>query len=129
MTGGCLCGAVRYRADGPLDPVVVCHCSQCRRSSGHLQAFTGALREHVSVQGPVGFASTPGVTRRGFCPTCGASLFWDRLASPKLDICAGSLDAPTGLELAEHIFAADKGDYYAITDGLPQHASFGEGEA
>ncbi|MGO1081292.1 GFA family protein [Inquilinus sp. CA228] len=40
QTGGCLCGAVRYRVTGPLRPVVACHCSQCRRTSGHVAAFT-----------------------------------------------------------------------------------------
>ena len=52
-TGGCLCGAVRYRVDGPLDPVVACHCTQCRRSSGHHVAATGARREDVTIEGEV----------------------------------------------------------------------------
>ena len=50
-TGGCLCGAVRYRVDGPLDPVVACHCTQCRRSTGHHAAATGARREDVTIDG------------------------------------------------------------------------------
>lgn len=122
-TGGCLCGAVRYRVSGEVSPAVACHCSQCRRASGHLLAFVDAPRDAVTVEGEVAwFDSTPGEIRRGFCPRCGSQLFWDRTADPRLDIAAGSLDAPTGTRLAEHIFAADKGDYYEIADGLPQHA-------
>jgi hypothetical protein len=121
-TGGCLCGAVRYRVHGPLDQVVACHCSQCRRTSGHYAAATGARREDVTIEGEVAwFESTPGVIRRGFCPVCGSNLFWDRMAAPKLDIWAGTLDGDTGLRLVEHIFVAEKGDYYAIADGVAQH--------
>jgi hypothetical protein len=121
-SGGCLCGAVRYRVDGPLDAVVACHCGQCRRASGHHAAATGARRGDVTIEGEVAwYESTPGVIRRGFCPVCGSNLFWDRMASDRLDIWAGTLDGPTGLGLVRHIFVADKGDYYTIADGLPQH--------
>ena len=123
-TGGCLCGAVRYRVDGPLDPVVACHCTQCRRWTGHHAAATSARREDVAVTGTVAwYESTPGVIRRGFCPVCGSSLFWDRLSSARLDIWSGTIDGPTGLRLVGHIYVADKGDYYAIADGLPQAAA------
>ncbi|CAN5776656.1 GFA family protein [soil metagenome] len=127
MTGGCLCGAVRYRIDGPLRPVVACHCTQCRRTSGHHVAATAAPREAVAVEGTVSwFASSLGV-RRGFCAVCGSNLFWDDSARPHLSIWAGSLDGPTGLRLTHHIFVAEKGDYYDIADGLPQHAGSGGG--
>src|ERR1700735_4617008 len=43
-TGGCMCGAVRYRVDGPLRSIVVCHCEQCRRMTGHVLAATAAKR-------------------------------------------------------------------------------------
>jgi hypothetical protein len=128
--GGCLCGALRYRVEGPLDPVGDCHCSQCRRASGHFAAYTGALLEHVAIERDVAwFESTPGEIRRGFCPRCGSQLFWDRIAAPKLDIAAGCLDAPTGVALARHIFVPDNGDYHAIADSLPQHARGSESGA
>jgi hypothetical protein len=117
--GGCLCGAVRFRVTGPLRDVVACHCSQCRRSSGHFVAATAAARGNVSIDGPVvWYESSPGV-RRGFCPTCGAQLFWAGADATRISIHTGSLDAPTGLRLAGHIFVGDKGDYYAIADDLP----------
>lgn len=62
--------------------------------------------------------------RRGFCGTCGSSLFWhaDGLEKHKdqIAVALGALKAPTGIKLEEHIFVADKGDYYDIADGLPQ---------
>ncbi len=120
--GGCLCGAVRFEVRGPLRPVVACHCGQCRRMSGHFTAATAARRRDLSIRGERALAwyeSSPGV-RRGFCATCGSSLFWDSAGRDYMAIFAGSLDQPTGLELVEHIFTEDRGDYYEIADSLPQ---------
>ncbi len=119
--GGCLCGAVRFVVDGPLRPVVACHCIQCRKTSGHYVAATSAPRDGVRIEGEVRWFQSSDTARRGFCPVCGSSLFWDGPGS-HLSIHAGALEAPTGLRLAGHIYCADKGDYYDITDDLPQAA-------
>ena len=120
-TGGCLCGAVTYRVTGPLRPVVACHCGQCRKTSGNFVAATSALREHVEITGTPQWYASSATARRGFCPTCGSNLFWDGPGA-NLSIFAGTLDAPTGIMLAGHIFCAHKGDYYEITDDLPKAA-------
>lgn len=120
--GGCLCGAVRYEVRGPLGPVYACHCSQCRRASGHDFVSTSAPRARFTLlqfDALRWYASSPRA-RRGFCSTCGSLLFWDAPAEDYICFTAGSIDPPTGLALAAHIFTADKGDYYAIADGLPQ---------
>ncbi|EEB84484.1 glutathione-dependent formaldehyde-activating, GFA [Roseobacter sp. GAI101] len=67
---------------------------------------------------PRWYTSSPGV-RRGFCPTCGSFLFWKSDADPDTGISLGAIDGPTGLHLTRHIFVADKGDYYDITDSVP----------
>lgn len=118
-TGSCLCGAVRYRVTGPMRPVVACHCTQCRKTSGHHVAATSAAREAVEVSGEVAWYRSSEVARRGFCPVCGSNLFWDG-PGVNLSIMAGTLDGATGLTLVGHIYCADKGDYYEIADGLPQ---------
>ncbi len=56
---------------------------------------------------------------RGFCSRCGGNLFWKQRGRDAISITAGTLDTPTGLTVEEHIFVADKSDYYAIEDGLP----------
>lgn len=48
-TGGCLCGGVRYAIRGELRGVIACHCSQCRRTSGHHSAMTSAPNERLSL--------------------------------------------------------------------------------
>jgi hypothetical protein len=76
----------------------------------------------VSIVGDVRwYACKPGV-RNGFCPLCGAQLFWDVAGAPDLSIEMGAFDGPSGLRLAGHIFTAEKGDYYDIADGLPTAA-------
>jgi hypothetical protein len=59
---------------------------------------------------------------RGFCNRCGGNLFWRTLDGDTLSIAAGSLDTPTGLKTAEHIFVADKSDYYELDDTVPKKA-------
>jgi len=118
--GRCLCGAISFTVTEPLRPVVACHCGQCRKTSGHHVAATAAPREAVTVTGePRWYESSPGV-RRGFCPTCGAPMFWDSETSATLGIFAGALDDAADLAMAGHIFTEGRPGYYAIVDGLPQ---------
>lgn len=121
-SGGCLCGGVRYRVDGRLSDVGACHCSQCRRTTGHYFAAATCKRSDMAFDRDETLAwyeSSPGIYR-GFCSRCGSSLFWQDSRRDEIDILAGTLDMPTGLVMVDHIFVADKGDYYEITDGLPQ---------
>ncbi|MFA9461245.1 GFA family protein [Thiohalorhabdus sp. Cl-TMA] len=122
--GGCLCGAVRFRVMGPIRDPVACHCGQCRRQTGHYAANTATHRSNLRMDREEGlrwYESSPGI-RRGFCGQCGSTLFWDNQERPYMGIAAGSLDAPTGLRLAAHIFTADAGDYYELSDDLHKDA-------
>ncbi len=126
MTGGCLCGAVRYEISGPLRDVIVCHCHECRRWHGHVCAATAVRREQLTVTGSeLRWFDSPrsdAGARRGFCTACGSSLFWDAPERPTVSIAAGTLDEPTGLRTIAHIHTAQKGDYYELPeDGLPRH--------
>jgi hypothetical protein len=123
MRGSCLCGSVTYEVSGPLRPSVACHCTQCRKTSGHYwsatQAAPGALAIHDS--GSLRWFRSSDKAERGFCAICGSSLFWrhddDGGVVP---IGSGTLDGPTGITTVKHIYTADKGDYYDIADTVPQ---------
>jgi hypothetical protein len=122
-TGACLCGAVRYEVAGPLRSVVLCHCTQCRRSTGHFMAATAARQGDfrlLAAEELRWYASSDSA-RRAFCGRCGSTLFWQGVGRDYISIAAGTLDGATGLNCACHIHVADKGDYYSIEDGLPQH--------
>lgn len=120
--GGCLCGAVRYAVSGPMRHVVACHCTQCRRTTGHFMAATAAKRSDfhlVRSEALQWYASSEG-SRRGFCGRCGSTLFWEGKGRDYISIAAGTLDDSTGLQIACHIFVADKGAYYSIDGEAPQ---------
>jgi len=123
ITGGCYCGAVRYEVSAPLTAVTYCHCSKCRRWHGHVGAYTAVDRDGFRLTEARGLKWHPLSTtvRRGFCGECGSSVLFDEIPDPKMSICAGTLDAPTGVREKAHIFAGSKGDYYEIEGDLPQY--------
>jgi len=121
VQGSCLCGGVTFTVAMPLGAVTACHCTQCRKISGHYSAAVPAPWDAVAVVGEVRWYDSSADARRGFCPVCGSYLFWRQVDAPEVFISAGTLDDSTGLHLTGHIFTADKGDYYDIADGLPQY--------
>lgn len=122
-TGRCLCGAVRFRTSGPLRGVIYCHCSQCRRQTGHFYAATNVALDRIAIEGTDSLAwyAASEFARRGFCRICGSALFWLANGADQISVMAGAFDMPSGLAAERHIFVADKGDYYDIADGLPRH--------
>jgi hypothetical protein len=130
-TGHCLCGAVAFQSSASPEEADACHCSQCRRWSGHYWASINVPLASFKVtkgEDRIGWHRSSAEVRRGFCRDCGSALFWQPDQHPEhshiISISAGSLDAPTGVRLQKHIFVADKGDYYEIADGLPQKAAY-----
>jgi hypothetical protein len=121
--GSCLCGAVSFEVSGALPPPDACHCTKCRKISGHVWASTDVPREAVTIRGTdnVTWFQSSEKVRRGFCSTCGSSLFFDPPHKDWIGIAMGAFEQPTDTRLAIHIFVADKGDYYDIADGVPQN--------
>ena len=125
-SGSCLCGAVTFEVEGSLPPPDACHCTKCRKHSGHYLVGTDVPRGALTIHGAdhLTWYESSEKVRRGFCSVCGASLFFDPLDRIKNDwigVAMGAFDTPTETKIAIHIFVADKGDYYDITDGLPQN--------
>ena len=126
-SGRCLCGAVRFELRGPLRDVLLCHCTECRRWSGHVFAATAVRREHLALleSDALRWVASPAsneAARRGFCGECGSSLFWDAPALDTVSVAAGALDEPTGLRLLGHVYVSHAGDYYELPeDALPRY--------
>lgn len=121
--GSCHCGAVSFEVTGPVREVIYCHCVQCRKQSGHIVAATACGDDQLMLSGADNlnwYAASP-AAKRGFCRTCGSLMFWKAEDSDRISIMAGAFDNPTHLHAGHHIHVADKGDYYQITDGLPQY--------
>jgi hypothetical protein len=121
--GSCLCKTITFEVTGELPQPSACHCTNCRKHSGHFEASTDVPRSALTVFGSefiTWFQSSEKV-RRGFCSKCGSSLFWDPIFKDWTAVAMGAFDGPTHTKLSKHIFVADKGDYYEISDGLPQN--------
>ncbi|WP_170375541.1 GFA family protein [Ruegeria conchae] len=124
QTGSCLCGKVAFTIDGDLSPPSACHCGQCRKQSGHVWSSTWTHQDNLSftASDTLRWFRASETARRGFCSECGSFLFWQHNEEDTISISMGALSEPTGLKLSKHIFVADKGDYYDISDDLPQRA-------
>lgn len=122
LSGSCQCGSVRFEVSAPLHDATACHCTQCRKQSGHYFASANVSKSAVrnlADETLTWYQASPRV-RRGFCSRCGSWLFWEPLARDWTSIALGCIDGPTGVVLERHIFVGEMGDYYTISDGLPQ---------
>lgn len=103
-TGGCQCGAVRYRLEAAPRTVAVCHCRMCQRATG-TPMLAVLIMDQAEVSwtrgAPTWFVSSD-VAERGFCPTCGTSLAFrfrgDHPRADDLDITLPSIDDPSGYQ-------------------------------
>ena len=127
--GSCLCGAVTFDVEAEFEHrPEACHCTQCRKASGHFLAGINVLVSDLKLSGEdkVAWYQSSDKVRRGFCSVCGSTLFW----APRIDgykhisISMGAFDTPTGTRIAKHTFVGDKGDYYDIEDGVERSEAY-----
>jgi hypothetical protein len=123
MRGSCLCGQVTYHIKGEARSVVACHCTQCRKTSGHYVAATQCRSEDLAIDGQSNLAwyQSSASAKRGFCRTCGSQLFWTEFGSERTSVMAGTLDGKTGLTMDRQLFPESKGDYYALPAIVTAH--------
>lgn len=127
LEGGCLCGATRFRVDGPVRSPCHCHCRSCRLASGapfvawatfetaRFRLLRGALARHRSSEKVV----------RGFCGACGTALSYAHADRPDhLDVALAALDEPGAIRPACHIWVSHKLPWIELADGLPQFAEW-----
>lgn len=126
--GGCLCGAVAFEIEGPLAPIQVCHCSQCRRAQGgpfatNIPVAESALRWLRGTEALKRHESSPGKFRV-FCRECGSPIFSQRTSLPGvLRLRAGLLDEPVASAVELHMHVASKASWWTIEDKRPQYAA------
>jgi hypothetical protein len=129
ITGGCLCGALRYTATGAPGLAGFCFCGDCRKASGGAGigfmgfdaaqlAFTGTARQHV------GRSARGTDAVRNFCPDCGSLVFGGIVGTDTSHtIYAGSLDDPARFVPVIAIFNRDRPAWAALPDGLTVFAT------
>ncbi len=122
LKGGCLCGAVRYEAAGPVTRVNHCHCAMCRRTTGAVAATwaTVPLAGFTLTGKPAAYRASDFATR-SFCAVCGSTLFWQRDGSEVIDLAVGTLDDGAALASQRHDFVERRLAGFALDPHLPEY--------
>ncbi|MBB3948012.1 hypothetical protein GGQ73_003986 [Rhizobium skierniewicense] len=127
VSGGCQCGAVRYRIEGDIRYPHVCHCRMCQKASGNYFLPLGASsldRFRLTRGKPNWFQSSDHV-RRGFCGTCGTPLFYDIPDKNFINVTLGSLDEPLDIIPEAQSNLSSKMHWFSHLDTLPVEATDG----
>jgi hypothetical protein len=121
--GGCLCGAIRYRAAAPPLRAVICHCSICRKHTGapiasfvHFPIDSFAwLKEQPKRYRSSEFAE------RGFCSQCGSTVtMHEDVLGDRVQVAIGSLDQPDRVDVNDHVWTQDQISWFDVKDDLPR---------
>lgn len=125
LTGGCLCGQVQYRIDGPFGLVTNCHCTMCRKAQGAAFATNApvARKDFQLLKGAeliTEYESSAG-KRRCFCRVCGSPIYSHRVDDPNsLRVRFGTLDGDPGVRAVAHFAVDSKAPWFELTDDLPR---------
>lgn len=123
--GGCLCGAIRYRAISRPTRGVICHCSMCRKHSGApaLAFFHFPVEGFTWIKGrPTRYRSSQ-FAERGFCANCGSTMtMHEEVLGDRVQVTVGSLDEPQRVQPNDHVWTQDQLPWFQIADELPRFA-------
>ncbi len=125
LSGGCLCGRVRYRSAGPTVFSGVCHCTNCQRATGSAFSVAAAVpTESLTIEGPVttyiGRGDSGQPTTRQFCPNCGSPLASTAAVMPGITMIeVGTLDDPGQVPVGAQIYCDSKIAWVPLPEGVP----------
>ena len=123
ITGGCQCGAVRYRASAVLDNAHLCHCRMCQKAVGGLfAALVSAPRDAlVWTRGQAARWRSSAQVDRGFCAACGTPLLYENLAGDHISVTLGSLDDPVLFRPISHDGTEGRMPWFFDLAAVPDH--------
>lgn len=117
LSGGCLCGAVRFTAVPDSMEMGVCHCSMCRRwSGGTFMAVGCGTSVELEDEGAIGVYKSSSYGERVFCTTCGSTLFWRMQDGSHGSVSAQAFDDPSAFAFTVEIFVDEQPGNYAFAN-------------
>lgn len=126
ITGGCLCGGVRYRYDGDVEELAICHCSQCRKAQGTAMVTNiparadGFTLEEGDALLSVYYSSPNKM--RVFCSNCGSPIYSQRTDKPEwVRLRAGTVDGDFTPRYAYHIYYGSRASWFDPADELDKY--------
>ena len=131
MTGGCLCGAVRFETTAAPFAINYCHCESCRKHSGApVVTLAGYQADNVTFSGEKRrtYESSPGATR-AFCGNCGTPLTWEGDGNELgqiIELHISTFDKPELMVPTSHAFEPERLPWFEIADDLPRYEGFSE---
>ena len=125
LSGGCQCGAVRYRVDGALTSPHICHCRMCQKAAGNyfMPLANAAKAEFTVTRGEIAWFYSSDPVRRGFCARCGTPLIIETISAPHLNITLGSLDESAAVAPLRQYGIEAKMPWFARLESLPGAAT------
>ena len=124
ITGGCQCGAIRFRVDGELGDASICHCRMCQKATGgFFGPYVGAPREAlVWTRGQLRRFQSSNKVARGFCADCGTPLTYE-YGDGDVGLAIGALDRPADAAPSVQLASPAELPYFAGLAALPVHAA------
>ena len=122
LTGGCLCGAIRFEARPDKREGYYCHCRMCQMAVGNTRAaFINLRKDQVSwtAGAPTVFASSK-FAERGFCKQCGTPLSFAYSGSQYMDLAVGAFDEPSAIKPVSHFAVESRVANWHAEDGLAE---------
>ncbi|MEX0346444.1 MAG: GFA family protein [Rhizobiaceae bacterium] len=121
FSGGCQCGAVRYRIDGALAWAHICHCRMCQKAAGNyfMPLANAQTNEFAITRGALTHYQSSDPVRRGFCNKCGTPLTFETIGAAHLNIVLGSLDDPASVPPKIQVGIESKMPWFGSLDGMP----------
>ncbi|KZM47889.1 GFA family protein [Labrenzia sp. OB1] len=116
LSGGCLCGAVRFTAEPEKPEMGICHCSMCRRWTGGVFMAVGCNDVQLENEDALGVYKSSGYGERVFCKTCGTSLFWRMADGSHTSASAQAFDDPSVFKLTSEIFVDEQPANFAFAN-------------
>lgn len=120
-SGGCQCGAVRYRFSGAVGRASICHCRMCQKAFGSFGAplVSVPLTAFKWTRGAPGIFRSSQPVARGFCKDCGTPLFMQEDGDPNIELAIGTLDDPNAVTLEGQVGVESKVNWFDSMFTLP----------
>jgi hypothetical protein len=121
LTGGCQCGAVRYRLDAEPGGANICHCRMCQKAGGApFMAFAGVpTKDFVITQGEIATFASSDIAERGYCKACGTPLTYRGTKGAHISVTIGSLDDPNAVAPESQLGVESQVNWLASALALP----------
>lgn len=117
LSGGCLCGAVRFTAAPPSHTYGICHCSMCRRwTAGPFMAIKCGDTVKFDKDADLGLYQSSAWAERGFCKKCGTPLFYKLKGKGDYMVSTEAFDDTSDFKLGSEIFIDEKPAHYAFAN-------------